>query len=499
VAGTPDRRTACAIDSGRAAARLVEGRRRRGRVGLGRRARVHRALAGLPILERALVANELPWSKVRLLARVASAEGEARWVARAGQRLRPGEVLELVAAEVSSEIPLAPAFAELAEEGPAPRRRESEKGKGRPAPPRAPARELPAPVAALAAGLEDADAFELDRRLRRVVRLEQTLDAAMAPLLRRVSSPQYEWRGPCHWTVERYAPEQLGISARKARALLRLERAGDVCEELRAAYRSGRLSWVKAHALLPLVLLDIEGEWRAAWVAWAERVTARRLEADVERALLLRAGHERAFARCLFHPERAQEPIPPGERQLCAPAIDLEATLELVLQVPHDVASFYGAVRETLRASSGCELGRFPSDGEVFDGLLDRALLTWTLRDPRARRPDPVMERDDYRCAVPGCTSRRNLHDHHIVFRSQQGSDAWGNRITLCAFHHQRALHAGLLRICGRAPDQLLFELGVRPGTAPLVRYRSGDVRVSEAERCEGEAWAPHHRIEPVA
>ncbi len=254
-----------------------------------------------------------------------------------------------------------------------------------------------------------------------------------------------------------------------------------MCPELREAYRSGRLSWVKAHCLIPLLLLDIEGEWRPVWVAWAERVTVRRLEADVERALLLRAGHDRAFARCQFHPERAQDPIP-EEEQPCAPEVDLEATQQLVWRVPREVASLFSGVLGTLRAELRRERGRFPTDGEVFDGLLDGALLAWTLRDPRARRADPVIERDGYRCAVPGCTSRRNLHDHHIVFRSACGSDEPENRITLCAFHHQRALHAGLLRIRGRAPDALLFELGLRQGAAPLVRYRSGDILVGEAE-----------------
>jgi hypothetical protein len=87
-----------------------------------------------------------------------------------------------------------------------------------------------------------------------------------------------------------------------------------------------------------------------------------------------------------------------------------------------------------------------------------------------------VIERDGYRCAVPGCTSRRNLHDHHVTFRSAGGSDTPENRITLCAFHHQRCLHAGLLRVRGRAPHDLRFELAPRPGEAPLVRYRSGDI-----------------------
>lgn len=498
-------------------------------------ARVDRALPALPALERALVGNELPWSKVRLLARVVGAEDEAAWIARAralstrrleeevrastprpdpheidqalpettvrvwcapavcekwaltremaervaGQRLRAGEVLEQVAAEVYSSISIAPAFVGLVDEA---RDRGPHDGVARPCagepPPasRAPARELPASVASLAVEVDAADAFELDRRLRLAVQLEQTVDAAIAPLLRCVVSPEYEWCGDSYRTLASYASDGLGISASKARALLRLERAGDVCPELRAAYRSGRLSWVKAQCLLPLLLLDIEGEWRPTWVAWAGRVTVRRLQADVERALVLRAGHPRAWRRCESHPERAQDPIPPGERQLCAPDLDPEATQELAWRVPVEVAGLFRAVLETLRARLRRTQGRPLSDGQAFDGLLDAALVAWTLRDPRARRTDPVIERDGYLCAVPGCTSRRNLHDHHVVFRSACGSDARENRITLCAFHHQRGLHAGLLRIRGRAPGDLVFELGVRPGAPPLLRYRSGDV-----------------------
>ena len=55
-------------------------------------ARVHRALAGLPALERALLANQLPWSKVRLLARVATEQDEHAWIARA--RAMPTRRLE---------------------------------------------------------------------------------------------------------------------------------------------------------------------------------------------------------------------------------------------------------------------------------------------------------------------------------------------------------------------------------------------------------------------
>jgi hypothetical protein len=505
-------------------------------------ARVGRALAGLPRLERALLANALPWSKVRLLARVVTVEDEAVWIALsralstqrleqavrvhaarpgahepeselepttrltvrcspavlekwyltrelaervAGQRLRAADALELVAAEVFSAIAIDPAFVETPETT---HTRCSAADAGAPPAgaepgPRAAVREIPRAIASLAEALDDADAFELDRRLRRAVRFEQTLDAAIAPLLRVVTAADYEWRGD-YQPLARYAPESLGMSARKARALLRLERAGEVCPELREAYRSGRLSWVKAHCLLPLLLLDLPGEWRPHWVSWAERVTVRRLERDVERALLLRAGHDRAWWRCKFDPERAQDPIPPDERQMCAHDVDSEATQELVFRVPRDVAALFAGVRETLRARLERISGRILYDGEVFDALLDCALLCWTLRDPRARRPDPVAERDDYRCGVPGCTSRCNHHDHHIHFRSHGGSDAHDNRVLICAFHHQRCVHAGRMRIRGRAPYGLLFELGLRSGGAPLVRYQSGDIRLPQiAER----------------
>jgi hypothetical protein len=84
---------------------------------------------------------------------------------------------------------------------------------------------------------------------------------------------------------------------------------------------------------------------------------------------------------------------------------------------------------------------------------------------PRAHR---VFERDGFRCTVPGCTSQRNLHAHHVLFRSAGGSDDDANLTTLCAAHHQRGVHAGVIRISGRAPGELVFEL-------PLGRFCSGD------------------------
>mgnify|MGYP005839388019 CR=1 FL=1 len=386
-------------------------------------------------------------------------------------------------------------------------------------------------VTALLRDLEDADAFELDRRLQRAVHLEQILDATIAPLLRRMrdvesGSSEQETREAPQW-LSASTCEALGMSARKVRSLLRLERAGDVCPELRRAYRAGDLSWVKAQGLLPLLMLDdgpdgqpgglpngppghgpdvvsdasdgrsdeepdsrtddksdgaSEGDeqgeqWKAAWVAWAQQVTVRRLTEDVERALVLRAAHDQAWSRCKDHPERVWDPIPTEERQVCAPGIEPGETERLRWWVPVEVALLYKGVRDTLRRRLEFRQERPVTDGEVFEGLLDEALRSWTLREPGRRKPDPVIERDGYRCAVPGCSSRRNLENHHIVFRSRGGSDASWNRVMLCAFHHHRGVHTARARVRGRAPDGLVFELGMRgKGEPALVGYRSGDV-----------------------
>jgi 5-methylcytosine-specific restriction endonuclease McrA len=88
--------------------------------------------------------------------------------------------------------------------------------------------------------------------------------------------------------------------------------------------------------------------------------------------------------------------------------------------------------------------------------MVDLAILQWSSV-PRHR--DPIFERDGWRCAVPACSSRRNLHDHHVLFRSQGGGNARDNRITVCAAHHLHGLHTGRIRARGRAPSGIVWQL----------------------------------------
>ena len=93
---------------------------------------------------------------------------------------------------------------------------------------------------------------------------------------------------------------------------------------------------------------------------------------------------------------------------------------------------------------------------------------------------DPIAVRERYRCIVPGCTNRCGS-PHHLRFRSQGGTDDAWNLAHMCHTHHLELLHQhGFIRVHGRAPDNLVFELGTRPdGTAV-------EVFVNE-ERVEGQ------------
>ncbi len=94
--------------------------------------------------------------------------------------------------------------------------------------------------------------------------------------------------------------------------------------------------------------------------------------------------------------------------------------------------------------------------------LLEEFAATWDDPQMSPRRPsDAVYIRVGWRCTAPGCTSRRNLENHHIVYRSRGGSDELFNRTCLCRFHHQLGEHGGLSSCSGEAPLGVLWTLGI--------------------------------------
>ncbi len=311
------------------------------------------------------------------------------------------------------------------------------------------------------------------RRLRAVLALEQEHEARMAPLLRAVSERRLH-RSLGVPSFAAYARERLGMSPRRARSLVRIERAGDRCAPLREAFRNAKLSWVQADALAGL-MDSVSDDQAARWVAHAERVSVRRLQDDVDASRSGVAGFDPpvsvdgvrqtgadATPGADDIPDRANAPPPEDAR--------------IMILCPREVAELFRAVLCSLRRHLERGLGRLPSEGEAFEAMLDHALEAWSPPRTRARE-FAVFERDGWRCTVPGCTSLRNLHDHHVVFRSRGGSDGLENRTTLCAWHPLRGVHAGVVRCTGRAAGALRFELGLRASGPPLVAYGPGEVR----------------------
>jgi hypothetical protein len=273
---------------------------------------------------------------------------------------------------------------------------------------------------------ERATPREVDRRLRAAIAFLQGVDFETGRILRQMVDRRL-FAEIGFESLERYARERLDLSPRTARRLAELARTEHRAPALATAFREGKLQAFQAQALAPVADLATA----RPWVERARGVTLRRLEDEL--ALL---------------PRR-----------------------EIVFHAPPEVARFFLVM--VARAGS---LAR----------LLAHAIRTWM--EHGANFEDYAdFERDDYRCVVPGCTGRCNLHSHHLRFRGAGGPDVPENRVTLCACHHERALHAqgsvrgALLRIRGRAPHELLFELGFDRGE----RFRSGDVRLDLASASE--------------
>ncbi len=81
-----------------------------------------------------------------------------------------------------------------------------------------------------------------------------------------------------------------------------------------------------------------------------------------------------------------------------------------------------------------------------------------------------VLDRDGWRCRNRACGMRNNLHVHHIIFRSQGGTDESWNLITICNECHNK-VHAYKLFICvtkgnfvgvgGGADAEIIFDYGL--------------------------------------
>ncbi len=294
-----------------------------------------------------------------------------------------------------------------------------------PAPPdvaRAVAGSAPAGEGAPAA--EDAsdvreDPYDVLARLEPLVRdraAEDELLGRACLLLRRTGA--FRWFA--FGSFDAYCAERLGLAPSTVRQRVALERRMQALPELRAALRSGRLSYEQAR-LVARVARPADVAERIAAAAMKTCIAYRRELEGEEHRQMWRAGELRA--------------VVPGE-------------------VDDLVADAIRAARD--RAGGGV------TPGEALVAVALHFIVTWKDEVRRIlRATDEVVLRDGGLCTVPGC-SRPADHVHHVTFRSAGGPlESW-NETSSCGIHHLRGVHGGSVLIEGRAPDGLRFTLGER-------------------------------------
>jgi hypothetical protein len=362
-------------------------------------------------------------------------------------------------------------------------------------------------------------AAELDGQIRALLALEEDLDSRLAKVLADLAE-RGAWSRLRFAGVGHYAEERLGVSRTSAEDRVRVVRSLRQFPHLRAACEAGRIGFEATLLILKIlgrgpVAADLE----RAWVARAEEATVKRLR-DEARALgrtrslraagLAGATHAAPLDDAAWHDSLRREPGTARERvqRFGTDAAERPSPdVFLRLRLPHELAGDFLGVIEAFRVRLSKAADSVPWDEPWPDphaapsmvaartfsvrsrrvpawvgllALLEDFLLTWDPPHRVARasagasaggrggastgapkRPgDPVYSRAGWRCTAPGCTSRKNLDDHHVVYRSRRGGHALDNRTFLCRFHHKRGEHGELASCRGKAPLGILWRLG---------------------------------------
>lgn len=136
---------------------------------------------------------------------------------------------------------------------------------------------------------------------------------------------------------------------------------------------------------------------------------------------------------------------------------------------PADLATF-GPIGPALLAMIGCAADVTPIlTHHMPDFSIDRILnVGRTHRLATARQRTAVLDRQDGRCAAPGCRNT-HLQVHHVVWWSNGGPTDLDNLIGLCSRCHH-LVHRDLLTI--RSSDDGRFDFSSRDGRTLIEQYR---------------------------
>lgn len=339
------------------------------------------------------------------------------------------------------------------------------------------------------------DARQVDGKLRGVLTERHGHDLDLADHLSRIGRSRGYFSDGFR-SLEAYAADHFGLPARSLYRLLALSRALEGLPAMRGAFLEGRLT------ARQVVLLASVATPRTidAWMLRAGESALRRLEDEVECWLHLKltrpgvwkkldglpfpAGLSIAPGRGMRLSSSARSrgadpgagPVPPAtflralvDDEAATPLPERRCVISLWLE-PGVRARWLGIVAEMK--------GHYGEGFREWQALAIALREFWSVWDNketrRQRRQHPVLERDGWRCSSPWCSAMGTgrLQVHHVVPRALGGPDAGWNLISLCTACHLGLLHQGYIRVRGRAPDELIWEMGCEPDREPFAVFR---------------------------
>jgi hypothetical protein len=266
------------------------------------------------------------------------------------------------------------------------------------------------------------DPWRIDAELKRLVNMRNRWDEVfghIAMLFKQCGA----WEPLQFVDFGHYCEERLGMARRTVLQRVALERALLRIPLLRPALREKRISYEKARVIARYWAGGHAQEMRPL-IAMAERMTC----VDLREALTVQA-----------------------EEQMCARGT-------FIVSAPPTIFDLIKDALRSLHALAKCSV----SLGMCLVELAGHFIAVWKAHvKERMTRRKRILIRDRHRCQVPGC-SRPAAHLHHIEYRAQGGSNDDSNLLCLCAAHHLFGIHEERMRVTGKAPDELVWEFGLR-------------------------------------
>jgi hypothetical protein len=338
----------------------------------------------------------------------------------------------------------------------------------------------------------------LDRQIRELVALEDAMELRLGSLLVEMAEGE-AWSRLRFAGAGHYAEQRLGLCRTAARDRARAARLLRRLPVVREAYADGRIG-LQAALLIARILLrrgagEVDDAAQRLWVQRAAEATIKRMKDEVRELTRRGVGLDR--------PERPEIPLcdaewhaalrrEPGQARrrvsryaalaAATPLSDVFLTIRLPAELAGDLIAAVHAARDRLSALAatvprdepwpGAMPGSLQAARDFFVScrrapawigllaMLEDFVETWD-QAPR-RKGDAIYERDGWRCMAPGCSSRRNLEVHHVLYKSRGGGHEGENRVCICRFHHQRGEHGGLAACRGEAPLGITWEMGRR-------------------------------------